>query len=212
MRRPNPPEPDHSSALDVGERPWVRVWLARAGSFEPSIHRHRGRVGAIEPFGEGHRIALNDERGIEVAPIGVELPRRCPLPVELGDSLIASTRARVLGIHPVIEGCLVDERGVLRAAALSESHAELLPPSWTIERGPVARREPARHAGMAESLDLWLIVRHRDRAAWVESGEWRELVTSEGTYWIGGRASAWGPGNLVPDASNETAAWIVRVG
>jgi hypothetical protein len=212
MSDPTPPGPDHSTALQVDEHPYVRVWVARAGAFEPKIHRMRGRVDAIEPLGEGQRISLVDERGAEVAPIGVELPRRCKLPVARGDTLVASTRARVLGIHPIIEGCLADERGVLRIASLAESHAELLPPPWTVERGPVARREPGRREGMAERLVLWLIVRHGDRAAWVESGRWRELVTPEGTYWIGGRANGWGMGNLVPDASNETSVWMVRVG
>lgn len=211
MRDPKPPGPDHASALDLPDRPWVQVWVARAGSFEPTIHRTRGRVGAIEPLGEGHRVSLVDDRGTEVAPIGIELPGRRALPVALGDSLVASTRARVLGIHPVIEGCVVDERGVLRVASVAESHAELLPPSWTIERGPIARSEPARHASMAERLELWLIVRHRERAAWVESGRWCELATPEGTYWIGGRANGWGPGNLVPDASHETRVWMVRI-
>lgn len=211
MSDPKPPGPDHSSALDVGDRPWVRVWAARAGSFEPTIHRMRGRVGGIEPLGEGQRVSLVDERGAEVAPIGVELPGRCVLPIAGGDSLVASVRARVLGIHPVIEGCVVDDRGVVRVASVAESHAELLPQSWTVEHGPIARREPARREGMAERLVLWLIIRHRDRAAWVESGRWRELITPEGTYWIGGRANSWGMGNLVADASNEICVWMVRV-
>lgn len=207
MARPKPPEHDDSQSLNPSSYPQVRVWRAEAGSFGDPVVAWTGVITRIVPLedGKSERFDLVDEQGRPVAPLGLQLPAEARRP-RVGEHVHVRVRARVLGIHPVIEGSVVGERGELIAATVSDSHAQLLPPTWTVSEGPIATREPARSPGMAESLSPWVIVRHRDRTAWVQGGEWRSL----GEYWIGGRGQSWGFGNLVPDASRYMTAWIVR--
>ncbi len=207
------PGTDHSTPLALPTNPWVRIWKAEAGAFGDKVHSWTGQVHAIEPLEPGRsvRVTLVDHHGEPVAPLGLELPGGCQPPARIGERLEVRVRARVLGFHPVIEGAVVDEHGVLRAAAVSDSPALLLPSDWSVERGPVRERSPARHPGMAEQLAYWVVVRHGDRTAWIGEGLWRTLSTASGSYWIGGRSWGWGPGNLVPDASDGTDVWIVRV-
>jgi hypothetical protein len=207
MARPVPPEHDDSRPIEPTSYPTVRVWRAEAGAFEDPVVAWTGQVTRIVALDDGksERFELVDE-GRPVAPLGLQLPSEARRP-RVGERVHVRVRARVLGIHPVIEGSVVDEQGELIAASFSDSQLQLLPPSWTISEGPVATREPARSPGMAESLSRWVIVRHRDRTAWVQGGEWRLLDH----HWIGGRAQSWGFGNLVPDASSYMNAWIVRV-
>ena len=208
MARPNPPERDDSRPLQPSTYPIVRVFRAQAGAFEDGVISWTGAVTAVVALddGQSERFDLVDELGKPVAPLGLHLPREARRP-RVGERVHVRVRARVLGIHPVLEGTVLDEHGELLAATLADSHAELLPETWTVREGPIATREPPRRPGMAESLSPWVIVRHRERTAWVQDGEWRLLDD----YWIGGRAQSWGVGNLVPDSSSYVNAWIVRV-
>jgi hypothetical protein len=208
MARPTPPEHDDSQPLNPSSYPLVRVWRAEAGAFEDPVVAWSGVVTRISTLedGKSERFDLVDAQGRPVAPLGLQLPEEARRP-KVGERIQVRVRARVLGIHPVLEGSVVDEQGELIAATVDDSHAQLLPPTWTVSEGPIATREPARSSSMAESLSPWVIVRHRERAAWVQGGEWRSLDD----YWIGGRAQSWGFGNLVPDASSYMSAWIARI-